>query len=433
MKTMLHFKHSLVCFLLVFAITTNAATDYDGSKTVTKTAKVPAKISIQISNHTGDLKVSSSSESVVTLKTTIKIGGNSKQDVDKVIAEIDNFRFNLSGDVLDIDTRFYKNMNTINGKSTITLLNGEKVKIEDLRINHELSIPKSANLALNNKYSDIEMASLDGEMKFVIYSSKLLAASFAGNVALESKYSKIKIENIGGSSILNFYDTDIEMGTCKDLEIQSKYSKYDLQKAGVVKIEAYDDKINIAELTSLSLNSKYSDFTTTSAVKDLKLDLYDSNIKVKSVENVSFNGKYCDLYLGDISVGLKTNESYDNNIYMGKVKNIEIGTSKYSLYEIGSVSNAAMNDIYDDNIKIAHLNPDFSGISFIGKYGKIEINAGSVPIRVDFNMKYPKVNIPENLKITKQIKDDSNMELVAGDSGGIIKARGYDMKVLITN
>ncbi len=90
-----------------------------------------------------------------------------------------------------------------------------------------------------------------------------------------------------------------------------------------------------------------------------------------------------------------------------------------------------MDDIYDDNIKIEKLNTGFTGLAINGKYGKIEINAGQVPFKVQFKIKYPKVDIPESVKITKQIKDNSDLELVGGESGGTISVEGYDMKVLI--
>ncbi|MBK6285029.1 MAG: hypothetical protein IPF54_22445 [Draconibacterium sp.] len=126
-------------------------------------------------------------------------------------------------------------------------------------------------------------------------------------------------------------------------------------------------------------------------------------------------------------------DSYDNNIYLGNTQKFELGKSKYSLYEIKAITNLSMDDIYDDNIKIAMLNTNFGGLSMNGKYGKLEVNAGSVPFRVQFKIKYPKVDIPESVKITKQIKDNSDLEMVGGESGGTFKVEGYDMKVVIND
>lgn len=429
MKTTLRFKFITTIIILAcagFAIGQNA----NGSRTITKSADVPADVTIDLNNHSGDLNIVTTTSNKVNLKTTIEVTGNSADDEQKVLQAVEDFTFELHGNTLKIDTRFYKNMNTVNNRSTMTLRNGDKVKVKDFKIRHELQIPKTANLKLNNKYSDIDMQSLGGETDLVLYSSKLNAHDFSGETSIQAKYSKIKLDNIGTKAEFDFYDTDIEMKTCDDLVIKSKYSKFEIEKAGKLEIESYDDKYNVEELASLSFNSKYSDFSSESGLTDLKLELYDCNIIVKSAENASFNGKYCDLKLGDVT-NLTIDDSYDNNIYLGNTRKIDIGTSKYCLYEIKSVTVFSLDDGYDENIKIGKLNSDFSGFSFNGKYGKLEINAGSVPFKVDFNFKYPKVDIPESVKISKQIKDNSNLELVGGTSGGTIKINGYDMKVVI--
>jgi hypothetical protein len=433
MKTMLQFKFFVaVAFFTVLLTSPAFAQKFDGSKTLAKSVAVPANVILQVKNHSGDLKISTTGSNNVMLNSKIEISGNSQADVDKVTAAIENLKFGLRGNILEIDTRFYKNMNTSNNRSTITLLNGDKVNIKDFKISHELQIPKSAAIELDNKYSDIEMQPVDGPAKFVIYSSKLNAGDFGGDVSIESKYSKIRIGNIKGNAKFDFYDSNLELESSNNLSLKSKYSKYIIKKTGNAEIDSYDDKLNITELSGLSLISKYSDFESTSALKDLKLDLYDSNIKVKSAVNASFNGKYCELHLGDIA-DLQISESYDNNIYLGNVKRMIVGNSKYSLYELSAVTEITMNDMYDENLKISGLNNDFKGISVNGNYGQLIVNAGSVPFKTDFKIKYPKVSLPENLKISKQIKDDSNLELIAGDAGGIIKINGYDMKVVIEN
>jgi len=417
----------------IFLVANSAiAQNTNGSRTINKAVSVPADVTICINNHSGDIKIVTGSGNSVNMKTTIEVTGNTADDEKKVLQAVDNFQFELNGNKLDIDTRFYKNMNTINNRSTMTLINGDKVKIKDFKIKHELQIPKSANLELNNKYSDIEMQSLDGEIKLTLYSSKLFANDFSGTTSIQAKYSKIRLEKISNDAEFDFYDTDIEMESCADINIKSKYSKFEIGEAGKMKIDSYDDKFTVDNLTSLELVSKYSDFISEAGLTDLKLELYDCNVTVKSASNTKFAGKYCDLKLGNVK-NLTINDSYDNNFYLGNTGKIEIGNSKYCLYELKSVSDFSLDNSYDENIKIEKLNSDFSGFSVAGKYGKTEINAGSVPFKVDFSIKYPKIDIPESVKISKQIKDDSNLELIGGESGGTIKINGYDMKVIIND
>jgi hypothetical protein len=399
---------------------------------VNKTVKVPTDVKLQMNNYSGNLEIVTSAENTVSIKTTIEISGNSAADLDKVIAAVENFTFKLSGNTMEIDTRFYKSMNTINNHSTMTLENGDKVKIKDFKISHEMHIPKSANIKLNNKYSDIEIGPVDGNVEFVLYNSKLNAADFSGKLNIDAKYSKIKLVNVMQDADLVLYDTDAEIESCKNLTVNSKYSKFDIKKTEALAIESYDDNFNVGTMSSLKFTSKYSDFVSQANLKEIKLDLYDCNITVNSAERAFFIGKYSDLNLGNTGE-FKTDDSYDNNIRLANTKRVEIVKSKYCEFEIESVTNLKMTDVYDDNIKIEKLNSDFSGIYLNGKYGKLQVEAGPVPFKVQFKIKYAKVDIPESVKISKQIKDNSDLELVGGESGGTISVEGYDMKVVIND
>lgn len=430
MKTILRCNLFLAAIIVLITHGVSTAQSINGSKTLNKTVKVTEDVKVQMNNYSGDLKIFTTGDNSVSIKTSIEISGNSKDDVDKVIAAIEKFDFKLSGNIMRIDTRFYKNMSSTNNRTTMTLENGDKVKIKEFKIRHELYMPKAASIDLNNKYSDIEMESLDGDANFVLYSSKLYAENFSGELNIESKYSKIYLENIGKNADFDFYDTDIEMESCSNLTINSKYSKYEIAKTSDLDIESYDDNFDVENMSSLKFISKYSDFVSQADVSNIQFEIYDCNIKVNSAERVVFNGKYSDVKLGDVG-NFKIDDSYDNNVILGNTNKIEIGRSKYSQYDIKSISNLKFDDVYQDNIKVGQLNTDFTGLSMNGKYGKLQVDAGSVPFRVQFKIKYPKVDIPESVKISKQIKDNSDLELVGGESGGIISVEGYDMKVVI--
>ena len=153
MKKQLHFKLFITALLVVIVQGFGTAQNTSGSKTLFKASVVPGDLVVQLNNNSGDLKINTYDENSVTLKTTVEITGNTKEDTDKIIAAIENFKFKLSGNTMEIDTRFYKNMNTTNSRTTMTLLNGDKVEIKDFKIRHELQIPKTARINLDNKYS----------------------------------------------------------------------------------------------------------------------------------------------------------------------------------------------------------------------------------------------------------------------------------------
>lgn len=430
MKTRFNFKPLLVIILL-FQAAMAGAQNYDASKTLNKTMAVPEGVHIQLSNQSGDLKIITTNENTVSIKTDIDVSARSKEDADKVMDAVANFAFELRRNNMEIDTRFYKNLVTIINRKTMTLLNGDKVRIGEFSIRHELHIPKTANLELNNKYSDIEMQSLEGDARFNLYSSKLQAGDFAKSVNIEAKYSKINLQEISQEAKFNFYDTEIKFRSCGDANIESKYSKFEADETGALSIDSYDDKFYFTNATSINLKAKYTDFVSKARANDIFLDLYDSNIQTSAAKYATYTGKYSDLDLGDVKE-FRITSTYDDNFQLGKTADVQVRESKYGKYKIGEAGRFII-DGYNDEVTINAITPDFSDITMNGKYGKLTIDADDVSFKVHFNIKYPSVDIPKSVKIVKQIKDNSNLELVGGESGGTISVEGYDMKVQIND
>ena len=430
MKTQLNYNSLLIAALFIFANLTAVSQTYQISKTINKSTPVPVGLVLNISNHSGDIDMSTTVDNIVQIVTEVKVNAKSKEDADKLIKAIENFEFELSGETLHVNTRFYKNMQSTNGKTTLTLNNGDKIRIKDFSISHKVNMPKSTELNLENKYSKVVLGSLNGKAKLNLYNTKFYSSDFNNQVSLESKYSKLQVENFKGNTILDLYDSDIEFKTAENLKITSKYSKVEGNKTGMLDLESYDDNFYIDELSDLSLNAKYSDLKSEADLNTLKLELYDCNVSVGSVKSMSFNGKYCDVEVGDIET-LKVDDSYDNNLSLGKTQTVAFGKSKYSKYILSETSSFSIDDSYDDNIVIKKLMPDFSAISLNGKYSKLTATAGSVPFKIKVNMKYGKVDIPESVTISKHIEKSGQLEMLAGTSGGTITVNGYDNTVLI--
>ena len=429
MKTQFQFKSITLTLFFVFIYGLSFSQNYETTKSLNKSVSVSENVTINMSNYSGDLKIITTDTKTVSIKTSVEISGKSKEDVNKVIKAIEDFTFKQTGNEVEINTRFYKNMQTINNRRTVTFQNGSKVKIRELNIRHELQIPKSASIKLNNKYSNIEMQPLQGSANLKLYSSKLYARDISNNVQVEAKYSKLYFKKISGKFDLDIYDTDVEFISGGDVSIESKYSKVEAEKVENLILDSYDDNFYINEISSLKFDAKYSDLESEAELTEFKLDLYDCNLEIKSAKTGTFTGKYSNLKFGNVKK-LEISYSYDNNIYLGKTMNVKIDESKYCKYEINEVADFSLVG-YNDNVSIANLNSEFSGLSMNGKYMKLDVNAGSVPFQVNFKIKYPKIDIPESVKIIKHIEKNSELELIGNDNGGLISVEGYEMKVII--
>lgn len=430
MKTMLYFKSGLMSTILILTTTFVFAQNYETSKTVNKVKAVQAGITLDVSNHSGDIKFTLSDNDMVSIKTEVHVSAKTEDDAAKLLKAVENFEFELQGNSLVIDTRFYTNMNSINNKvKNLTLLNGDKISLKDFTINHEISMPASANLRLENKYSNVSLPSLRSETKLNLYSCKLDADDFNSDLEVEAKYSKIYASHLNGAVNLDLYDTDLEFKKAGNMSINSKYSSVEGEKAETLELVSYDDKFHITEFANLKLEAKYSDLVSDAVNDQVKLDLYDCNVSISSAKFLSFSGKYSELKLGDVKT-LEIGESYDNDLYLKKTQTTTIGESKYSSYQLSSASKFEIAG-YDDDVIIDRLNEDFAGIAFDCKYGKLKISSGSVPYKVDLIMKYGKTNFPDTFKPTTYIDKNSELEIKGGATGETIYIRGYDNQIEI--
>ncbi len=430
MKTLLQLRLSVLIaflFLSIFGVAQN----YETSKTLNKSTKVPENVVIEMKNHSGDLVFITDNTGQVSIKTTVNIEAKSEEDARKLLKAIEDFEFELSGNRLEINTRFYTNMNSTNSRTTMVLLNRDKIQIKNFEIKHEVHIPKSAQLELENKYSHVTLPDLEKEVKINLYSGKMTAGDYQSDFELTAKYSEITAGDFMGNTNFELYDSDVEFDSSQDLEINSKYSKVEAEKTGELEVESYDDKFHIEEISSLKLDAKYSELESKAALNNIRLELYDCTIIVESAKNTQFNGKYSKLELGDVQT-LKIDDVYDSKLTLEKTGSIEVGKSKYSEYYLDENSKFSIDESYDDAVEIRKLNSDFSGISINGKYTKLNVNAGSVPFKADVAMKYGKVDFPSTMKVVKQIEKNSEME-IEGDNGGgsSIVVRGYDNTVVV--
>ncbi|WP_167604937.1 hypothetical protein [Maribellus sediminis] len=428
MKKQLLFKFSMFTALILSSALV-LAQDYETSKTVSKSLAVPNDVKIEMTNHSGDVKFVLSNSNEVSLKTSVNLHVRDESDAKRILEAIDEFEFDLQGSRLKIDTRFYRNMNTINNRSTLTLLNGDKVKLKDFTISHEISIPVNAQIDLENKYSNVSLPDLKGPAKLNLYNSKLNAEDFESSLELEAKYSKLYVSDLKAETQLTLYDTDVEFASAGAMKVESKYSRLEGDKAQSLNINSYDDKIFVDELNSLEMEAKYSDLESEAELNDVKLNLYDCNLKIASAKDLKFDGKYCELKLGNVK-NMVIGQSYDNDFYLKKSQSIQISESKYSSYSMSTNSQFKIIG-YDDRVSIEKLSDNFEGISFDCKYGKLNIGSGSVPFRVDVMMKYGKIDLPDSLEPTKHIEKNSELEIMAGKEGGVISIRGYDNTIQI--
>ena len=432
-------KKSVICNFKRFAIalvlvvgTVWQASSIEVSKTLSKSAAVPEGTSIRIQNKSGDLDIQVSDENTIQITTIIHLLGKSQEDLDIVMEAINKFKFEHDGNAFEIDTRFWESMNSINGRTTMTLLNGEKVKISKYEVSHTLIIPKKSELNLSNKYSDLKLSDINSKVYLSQYDGKIVAGNFLVPSEIKMKYAKGTIGKCNDLE-LDLYDSDLIANEAGNVHLKSKYSSLEVEKIKNLNAQMYDDRLQINDMSNGEITSKYSDFDFGGTIGKLELSIYDDNFKGNNVKELSFTSKYSELVFEKVG-SVFSAKSYDDILKVSKLNTLNVEESKYSDYKIGTLSKALFVSGYDDNISIENVQSGFDKIFAKGKYTSVGMNIEpKTGYGLLLDIKYPKVSLPDNLTYIEKIKEDDEMHVKArvGDGVSNITIQGYDMAVKI--
>ena len=159
-----------------------------------------------------------------------------------------------------------------------------KLKMELYESKHQFGNTKAVEI--NSKYSTLEFQDLES-LAGTSYENKISGRDISGELSLTEKYSTLVFRNIGSGKGM-FYETNFKAEEAKDLEFQSKYSDFEIQKVRSLTFRSsYEDDVDVGNLEALEAPvSKYTNYTISGLAKSLKFGAsYEDKVRVGSVSS----------------------------------------------------------------------------------------------------------------------------------------------------
>lgn len=422
----------LLLFLILPALGT---AQEEQQKTISKAFS--GKERVTITHRYGPLQVEKSTDGQVKLVATLSARTKEAGDMQLLEKQFD-LDIIESGDLLEVKTKFeIENWNNRNGVISLKFKDGSRLKqVKDLKITFKLQIPDLQALKLANRYDEINiLEDINTDLEIVLYDGRLKTANIQGALTVDTKYSKGTIGNFQNAT-LKFYDSTFNLGTGKNIQLTSKYSKLEFRSATSFTINSYDDKISWKDVGgNIAIIDKYSDFVGGN-FQNGKLDLYDSQITIKNGEDIQAKSKYTKFRLGEVNT-LSFELSYDDKVEAQSLGNLK-STSKYTDYILGKLRSGMQIESYDDNFQIGQFVGPLEGIDFTGKYSDIKFGLPTSAVyRIEAHAKYGKIQYPESqLETTYYKEKNDEIELKgktkgATDSSPLISIESYDGKIIL--
>ncbi|WKK64832.1 hypothetical protein [Lutimonas zeaxanthinifaciens] len=348
----------LVVPMLCIANPLNKKWDYEKTKTIKKEYNVNADAALNIKNKYGNVDVISWDQNRVVIEVTITVSGNNESKVEDRLSKID-VKFENSSSYVSAETKF-------NNNSKSWWNSGNKMSYQ---IDYKVKVPVTNSVDLNNDYGTISLNEIKGQAEINCDYGKVLIGSLYHN----------------NNSINIDYTSDSEIELMNGGSINADYSKFRVEKANKIELNADYTNSEFVEIEDLEFNCDYG------------------KIEVDKAGSVEGNGDYLTMRFGTIKNKLHIDADY-GSIKVAKMMNgfNELYVhSDYAGIKVGLDKGAAFN--FKVELSYGGFEYDGEGINYNKKIVKSQSkyyegyvknqNSGS---NVDISSEYGGVKLYNN-------------------------------------
>ncbi len=139
-------------------------------------------------------------------------------------------------------------------KSISNTIKGSNKRVE---INYMVQVPRHIDVVLNNKFGDIYMDDLEGQVDINLSNGVLKANRLVGNSSISLSFANGMIKSLGSSNMKLSY-SDIVLNEVNQLDLSSKSSKLNVDSVNILKIDSRRDKLYFKKVEYLYGKSNFT-------------------------------------------------------------------------------------------------------------------------------------------------------------------------------
>jgi hypothetical protein len=269
-------------------------------KSSTRQESFPAgkETTVSLSNKYGNIQIIPSSTDSVKFLVEIKVINKKEADADKKLDAID---IKFSGNLFMISaTTIFKDaptqIQTEIEDFTKTLFN----PTNRVEINYFVYLPSYVHLKIDNKYGNIFISDHAGNCDITLSNGDLKAGNLNGDITLNFNFVKAFINTtLNLKADLNY--TELNMKNCGSIRLNSRSSKFWLNKAEKMEVESKNDKFYIDTVATVNGKTNFSYLQISHLSEGILLrsvygDLNLNDIGPK-VKYINLNTEYTDMTL----------------------------------------------------------------------------------------------------------------------------------------
>jgi hypothetical protein len=263
-----------------------------------KTVPTGKETTLEVSNKYGSIHITLWNKDSAYIRADVKAFATNQAKLKKMF---DGITVNITESTYHVQARteFTQNINMLfeNFKGMTSKLISYDSRVE---INYYITVPEYLNLKIENKYGDVYMEDNTGDFSVSVSNGSFKANSLGKGSTIKIAFCDATINSITSGNIDASF-SEISIGEMRDLSINSISSKYDLNRAGMIRLESRRDKFFISNIETLKGSSYFTDYKVNNLKKELNLTTrygnVDAGIIEKGFETINITSGYSDITL----------------------------------------------------------------------------------------------------------------------------------------
>lgn len=293
------YKTQTVLLFLMFIWALNGSAQvFERTRHESKSFKVYDKTILEIYNKYGNIHLFTWDVDSVRIEVDIKVKANKESKVDKIFEYID-LEFSDSKYYIIARTNFRQNQGSF-WSEVSDLANTVFSGNNKAQIDYNIFLPKDISLKLENKFGNIYCTDHKGKLDVKLSNGDFKANDLLGETDLDLSFGNAGINTLEAGKIKGSY-LEIEIGSGKELFVESKSSTYTIGQAGVLKVQSRRDKFYIDDLASLTGETSFSYITLTEVTNHVQLKTEYGEFKVKGLHpgfsKIELDSEYTDILM----------------------------------------------------------------------------------------------------------------------------------------
>lgn len=270
----------LAFLLMVWIPLMGVSQQFSKEKALERHYGVSAATTLDIENKYGNIQMLTWDRDSIRVRMRVIAKSNKNDQLDNILENID-FNFTRTNYFIGIETEFQKSYDSF-FHDLLNLAESFVSDEDEVEINYTIQAPEYINVHITNKFGDIYMDDLVGDVIIKLSNGDLKANNLGGNAELHITMGDGDIHAItAGKLFLNY--AEVHLQETDKITIDSKISTIHIDKGNVVKLISKKDKFYIKETRQLFGESYFSDLNITNLSNKANVEMRYGNMNLDRI------------------------------------------------------------------------------------------------------------------------------------------------------